>query len=174
MKPMKMTMRSMVALLGGAVWTMGASAATPLMSVEWTAQACAAWNTDATLTDGLAESWIKNDKGRGYKIIQMYRTDCGQPTMTEMKIVLKDNKAVCAESGPAKATPDFGVDYRMHAETTRWREMGAGDYGPMRAMMFGRLKFEGPKLEAMSVMGPFEAFLLLPGKVAGDGACPAP
>jgi putative sterol carrier protein len=43
----------------------------------------------------------------------------------------------------------------------------------MRAMMFNRLKFEGPKMEAMSVMGPFEQFLLMPGKIAGDDSCPA-
>jgi len=61
----------------------------------------------------------------------------------------------------------------MHATTERWNEMGAGEYGPMKAMMFGRLKFAGPKVEAMSVMGPFEAFLKLPGKIPGDQACPA-
>jgi putative sterol carrier protein len=61
----------------------------------------------------------------------------------------------------------------MHATTEKWSEMGRGEYGPMRAMMFGRLAFNGPKLEAMSVMGPFENFLLLVGKVEGDGtACP--
>jgi hypothetical protein len=27
-------------------------------------------------------------------------------------------------------------------------------------------------MEAMSVIGPFDAFLLLPGKVPGDDACP--
>ncbi|HMR71111.1 MAG TPA: SCP2 sterol-binding domain-containing protein [Rubrivivax sp.] len=52
--------------------------------------------------------------------------------------------------------------------------MGRGQYGPMRAMMFGALRFSGPKMEAMGVMGPFEQFLLLVGKVAGDSAaCPA-
>jgi putative sterol carrier protein len=51
--------------------------------------------------------------------------------------------------------------------------MGAGEYGPVKAMMFGRLKFKGPKPEAMTVMGPFETFLQLPGKIAGDKACPA-
>jgi putative sterol carrier protein len=61
----------------------------------------------------------------------------------------------------------------MHATTERWNEMGAGEYGPMKAMMFGRLKFTGPKVEAMGVMGPFGAFLRLPGKIPGDQACPA-
>ena len=53
----------------------------------------------------------------------------------------------------------------MFADTTRWQEMGAGDYGPMKGMMTGRLKFEGPKFEAMRNMGPFSNFLLLVGKV---------
>jgi hypothetical protein len=40
-------------------------------------------------------------------------------------------------------------------------------------MMFGRLSFSGPKMEAMSVMGPFESFLLLVGKVPGEtDRCP--
>jgi putative sterol carrier protein len=43
----------------------------------------------------------------------------------------------------------------------------------MKAMMFGRLNFEGPKMEAMGNMGPFANFLLLVGKVPGDwAACP--
>jgi len=54
----------------------------------------------------------------------------------------------------------------------RWQEMGRGEYGPMRAMVFGRLH-EGPMLEAMGNMGPFESFLLLVGKVPGSTrACP--
>jgi len=43
----------------------------------------------------------------------------------------------------------------------------------MRAMMFGRLKFDGPMMEAMGNMGPFANFLLLSGKVATDySTCP--
>ncbi len=156
-----------------AAFTAGAQAA-PMMSADWTAQACDAWNKDATLTDGLADKWIKNDKGRGHKIIHLYRTDCGETTMTEMKIVAKDGKAMCVYGGAVQNTKlDLDADYVMHAETKRWNEMGAGEYGPMKAMMFGRLKFSGPKMEAMSVMGPFEAFLRLPGKIPGDQACPA-
>lgn len=157
-----------------AALTVGAYAAPAMMSVEWTAQACDAWNKDTTLTDGLAEKWIKNDKGRGHKIIHLYRTDCGEGTMTEMKIMAKDGKAMCVYGGAVQNTKmDYDADYTMHAETKRWNEMGAGEYGPMKAMMFGRLKFTGPKMEAMSVMGPFEAFLRLPGKIPGDQACPA-
>ncbi|MCA1979109.1 MAG: SCP2 sterol-binding domain-containing protein [Thiobacillus sp.] len=150
-----------------------AHAAPALMSAEWTAQACDAWNKDATLTNGLAEKWIKNDAGRGYKIVHLYRTDCGEATQTEMKIVPKDGKAMCVYGGAVQNPKmDYAVDYTMHATTEKWNEMGAGEYGPMKAMMFGRLKFQGPKMEAMSVMGPFEAFLRLPGKIPGDKACP--
>lgn len=151
----------------------GAQAAPAMMSADWTAQACEAWNKDSVLTDGLADKWIKNDKNRGYKIIHMYRTDCGDNHKTEMRIMAKDCKAMCVYGGKIQnANLDKEVDYLMHAETKRWNEMGAGEYGPMRAMAFGRLKFEGPKMEAMSVMGPFEAFLRLPGKIPADQACP--
>ncbi|MBW8330258.1 MAG: SCP2 sterol-binding domain-containing protein [Thiobacillus sp.] len=151
-----------------------ASHAAPMMSAEWTAQACDAWNKDTTLTGGLAGKWIDNNKDRGYKIIHLYRTDCGEATMSEMKIMAKDGKAMCVYGGAVQNPKmDYAVDYTMHATTERWNEMGAGEYGPMKAMMFGRLKFAGPKVEAMSVMGPFEAFLRLPGKIPGDKACPA-
>ncbi|HNA28964.1 MAG TPA: SCP2 sterol-binding domain-containing protein [Thiobacillaceae bacterium] len=148
--------------------------AAPLMSADWATQACQAWNNNPALTDELAEKWIKNDKGRGYKIIHMYRSDCGDATKVEMTISAKNGKALCTYAGKIQhASLDSDVDYEMNAETKRWREMGAGEYGPMRAMMFGRLKFEGPKAEAMRVMGPFEQFLLIPGKVPGEDACPA-
>lgn len=165
-----------IATLAAALLAVSASAAhaAPLMSAEWTAQACEAWNKNDVLTGGLAEKWIKNDKNRGYKIVHLYRTDCGQATKTELKIQMKDGKAMCTYGGAVQTTKlDLDVDYEMHAETTRWNEMGAGEYGPMKAMMFGRLKFSGPKAEAMTVMGPFEQFLLMPGKVKGEAACPA-
>jgi putative sterol carrier protein len=163
-----------IALAALAVLATTAHAAPAMMSAEWTAQACDAWNKDASLTDGLGDKWIKNDKDRGYKIIHLYRTECGEETLTELKIMDKDGKAMCVYGGAVQnAKMDHDVDYTMHASTERWDEMGAGEYGPMRAMMFGRLKFTGPKMEAMSVMGPFEAFLRLPGKIPGDKACPA-
>jgi putative sterol carrier protein len=56
----------------------------------------------------------------------------------------------------------------MHATDARWTELGKGEYGPAKAMMFGRLKFTGPKVEAMSVMSPFGEFLKLAGSVAGE------
>jgi putative sterol carrier protein len=71
------------------------------------------------------------------------------------------------------AQPDVDADYVMSATTARWVEMGRGDYGPMKAMMFGRLEFSGPKMPAMGNTSPFENFLLLVGKVpGGTQACP--
>jgi putative sterol carrier protein len=148
--------------------------ATPLMSADWMAAACQSWNNNPILTGELADKWIKNDAGRGYKVVHMYRTDCGEASKVEMTISGKDGKALCTYGGKvAHDKLDFSVDYVMHAETKRWKEMGAGEYGPMRAMTFGRLKFDGPMVEAMKVMGPFEQFLLMPGKVPGEDACPA-
>jgi putative sterol carrier protein len=162
------------------VWALAGPAAAQTtgaaMSPAFAQAMCSAWNADATLTDKLVESgWIKNDGGRGYKIMQIYRGDCPKSAHIEMQIALKDNKAQCVYGGAARGSTklDGATDYLMWAETSRWREMGAGDYGPMRAMMFGRLEFQGPKMEAMGNMGPFENFLLLVGKVPGDWtACP--
>lgn len=145
------------------------------MSAPWAQAMCSAWNEDATLTDKLVESgWMNNDGGRGFKIMQIYRANCPSSARIEMQIALKDNKAQCVYGGAARTTKlDGSADYLMWAETPRWLEMGAGDYGPMRAMMFGRLNFAGPKMEAMGNMGPFGNFLLLVGKVPGDWAsCP--
>jgi putative sterol carrier protein len=106
-------------------------------------------------------------------VIHLYRSDCGEATRVELRIGARDGQARCLYGGKVETAPlNAAVDYTMHATTARWGEMGKGDYGPMRAMMFGRLEFVGPKLEAMGVMVPFEAFLLLVGKVPGTPACP--
>ena len=148
--------------------------ASVLFSNEWAAQACDLWNKDATLTTGLVDKWIKNDKERGHKVIHMYRTDCGDAYMSEMRIALKDGKAMCVYGGAVQNKLDSDVDYLMHADTKRWIEMGAGEYGPMKAMTFRRLKFQGPMMEAMSVMGPFASFLQLTGKVPGTDTTSCP
>ena len=145
------------------------------MSEPWAKAMCEAWNGDATLTTKLVDSgWIRNDGGRGHKAMQIYRADCPKSARVELQVALKDDKALCTYGGAAKTSALIaGADYLMWAETPQWREMGAGDYGPMRAMMFGRLNFAGPKMEAMGNMGPFGSFLLLVGKVPGDwAACP--
>lgn len=168
-------------ILAGALATITTSfsaltlAATPLMSSEWAAAACEAWNQNATLTDELAKSgWVKNDGGKGYKVMQVYRSDCKDSPHIEMQIAEQDGKAMCTYGGAVKTeTLDKSVDYIMHASTKNWGKMGRGDLGAMGAMMTFRLKFKGPKGEAMSNMGPFGEFLLLPGKVPGDDTvCP--
>ncbi len=166
-----------VQMMGAAVLmaAAGMAAAAPkLMSDEWAKEACTAWNVDATLTAGLHESgWSTNDKKRGYKALQVARKDCKASPKVELRIAEKDGKALCVSGGRSTVKLDLDVDYAMTADTKRWIEMGKGEYGPMRAMMFGRLSFDGPMGEAMGNMGPFEGFLLLVGKVPGDTAgCP--
>ena len=171
-----MNYRNLVASLLVAGLCGSATAAPALMSADWAKDACAAWNNDPVLTDKLVESgWVKNDKGRGFKVMQLYRSECADKPTAEMRISLKDGKAMCVYGGAVETKELTGdADYVMKAETTRWVEMGRGDYGPMAAMMFGRLGFDGPKMEAMGNMGPFQNFLLLGGKVPSDaGACPA-
>ncbi len=162
---------------GLAILALGsASAAEPiLMSGDWGPAACAAWNTDAVLTKELAESgWIANDKGRGYKVMQVFRKDCGDTPTVELRVAVQDGEARCVYGGAVEtAALDKGADYVMSADTGRWLEMGEGKYGPMKAMMLGRLSFTGPYGEAMGNMGPFANFLLLVGKVpARSDSCP--
>jgi len=146
-----------------------------MMTPEWAQEMCKAWNEDPTLTGKLVESgWIKNDKGRGFKAMQVYRSDCEGSSHIELRVSEKDGKTMCVYGGKAESKLDSGADYLMWAETGRWVEMGKGEYGPMRAMFFDRLHFDGPMMEAMGNMGPFGSFLLLVGKVPGDvAACPA-
>lgn len=143
------------------------------MSGAWGVAACAAWNQDPVLTTELAKKWIRNDKGRGYKVLQLYRSDCGDKPTAELRIALQEDKAECVYGGSVEtATLDKGADYVMSATTERWRQIGAGEYGAMKAMMLGRLHFSGPYGEAMGNMGPFGSFLLLAGTVEGSDACP--
>ena len=161
---------SRLALAAAALAAAPAFANPVLMSDEWTKGLCKAWNDEAVLTGELVQSgWVKNDKGRGFKVIQIYRTNCAKKPTGELRLALKDGKAACVYGGAVQtAKLDMTADYVMDAETPRWEEMGRGEYGPMRAMMFGRLSFEGPMGEAMGNMGPFEAFLELVGKVPYD------
>ena len=131
----------------------------------------------ANLTDLLGRrpdpDLVKRNKGRGYKAMQIYRTDCADSARVELRVSPKDGKAMCVYGGAASSKLDSDVDYLMWAETSRWLEMGKGEYGPMRAMFFSRLRFDGPMGEAMGNMGPFESFLRLVGKVPGDiSVCP--
>lgn len=160
-------------LAGGTV----ANAADPVfMSAAWAEQACAGWNADPVLTDKLKKSgWIDNNKGRGFKVMQIYRKDCPDSPKVEMKVQEQDGKAMCTYGGVAvTAKLEKSADYVMYATDEHWKRMGEGKDGPMKAMMFGRLKFEGPKVEAMGNMGPFANFLLLTGKIPSDrSTCPS-
>jgi putative sterol carrier protein len=146
------------------------------MSAEWAQQACEAWNKDEQLTTGLAGKWIGNDAGRGYKVIHISRIDCPDSPRVELTIAEQDGMAKCTYGGAvAHAELNSDVDYYMYAEDEDWVCMGEGKWGcgPMGAMATNKLKFEGPKMEAMSVMGPFEGFLLLTGKVETNrNSCP--
>lgn len=147
----------------------------PMMSVAYIGQFCDAWNADELMTKGLADSeWVDNDGDKGFKIIQLYRLDCPDSPHVEMQFERQDDKAICVYAGKVE-NPDLdrSADYEMFADTKRWIEIGNGDYGPMKAMMFGRLKFKGPKIEAMGNMGPFKNFLLLFGHFPSDPTvCP--
>ena len=150
-------------------------AAPVFMSGDWARLACDAWNADATLTSKLHDSgWDANNKNRGHKTMRIARSDCPSSPLAELRIAPRDARAHCIEAGAATAAAlDYDVDYLMSAETRRWLEMGRGEYGPMRAMMFGRLAFDGPMGEAMGNMGPFESFQLLVGRVPAESrACP--
>lgn len=169
-------MRRMIGLTMFAVLASGSAAAAPvMMSADWAREACSAWNADATLTEKLHESgWAGNHKKRGYKLLRVARADCAASPLAELRIEPREGRAQCVEGGAATAAAlDYDVDYLMTADTRRWQEMGRGEYGPMRAMMFGRLSFDGPMGEAMRNMGPFGSFLMLVGKVPGEtGSCP--
>ena len=169
-----MSIRMAVATMAMLLAASTARAESVMMSAEWAEGMCKAWNADQTLTQSLMESgWVKNHKGRGYKVMQIYREDCSGSPRIELRVAEKDGKATCVYGGKAETKLDDGADYLMWAATSRWIEMGKGEYGPMRAMFFQRLRFEGPMGEAMSNMGPFESFLLLVGKVPGQtNACP--
>ena len=168
----------LLVLMGAAMpgSVVAAEAAPIMMSPKWATRACEAWNNDAVLTDELGSSdWIKNDNGRGYKVLQVIRTDCEGSTPAELRISPREGKATCVYGGKRETTTelDTGADYQMTAQTVHWTEMGKGEYGPMYAMFLNKLTFSGPMFEAMGNMGPFENFLLLVGKVPADiASCP--
>ena len=150
--------------------------ATPaMMSSEWGGAVCDAWNQDSVLADELASSdWADNNADRPSKVMHVYRSDCEDEPTAEIRIAPVDVKAQCVDGSAVETTTlSKKVDYQMHAKTSRWIEMGAGEYGPMKAMSFMRLKFSGPKWEAMKNMDPFSSFLLLVGVVPSDTTtCP--
>ena len=165
----------LLAVLLGSL-SLGAESAT-FMDASWASQLCQAWNKNPNLTGKLGgDAWAANNAGRGYKTIQLYRDECGLGSKVELQISDKDGKAVCTHGGAVKnKDPDYKVDYLMHASNKNRACMGEGSFGcgAMGAMTTGKLKFSGPKGEAMGVMGPFDEFLVLTGTIGGDkDACP--
>ncbi len=145
------------------------------MDAAWAQKACDGWNANSTLTGELAKKWIKNNGGRGYKLVQIYRDKCGAGSKIQLTIQEKDGKAMCVRGGkPDGKSMNKKHDYIMHANDKDWTCIGKGSFGcgAMGAMASGKLKFKGPKMEAMSVMGSFGAFLKLTGRIGGDkGTC---
>jgi hypothetical protein len=95
--------RSRLAFHGSYVGSAAQSAEPTFMSGEWGPADCAARNADPVLTKDLVDSdWIKNDKRRRYKILKVYRSDCGDKPTVELRVVLKDGSAQCVYCGPAQ------------------------------------------------------------------------
>ncbi len=149
----------------------GLSFAEPVfMDGEWAKEFCKVWNNTPELVDklGKSESWTKVPVRKLF----LYRRDCGSGKVVQLTIKNENGKAVCVYGG-WKKDEKTDNDFMMWADTKRWLEMGRGEYGPMRAMLFGRLKFDGPRFVAMRNMGPFEAFLKAIDEVKSDTTkCP--
>lgn len=163
-------MKKAVVLLMSLLFVANVQAAT-FMSVEWAEEFCDTWNETDTLMSDLGGSFVENDGGRGYKMMVMYRRDCSNMAKVQVTLEQEDGLAICVDSGLVVESTNFAHDYLMSAKTKNWIKMGTGDLGPAGAMMTGRLKFSGPKKEAMSFMGPFKGFLRLTGALEADYAC---
>ena len=140
------------------------------MDEEYAKGLCEAWNNTPELVDklGNSSSFTKVPERKLF----LYREDCGDEKLIQLTIKNENGKSMCVYGGKAK-DERTGDDFLMYADTSRWMEMGRKEYGPMKAMMFGRLKFEGPKWVAMRNMGPFEAFLDIIDAVDSDTSkCP--
>lgn len=142
------------------------------MSQEWASAFCDQWNENSTLVSELGGKFVNNDGGRGYKMLIMKRKDC--PASPEVQVTLEPgSEAYCVAGGLVTDAADFSYDYLMQATTADWMDMGAGKYGPARAMMTGKLGFKGPMGEASANMGPFEEFLLIIDSVESNtSVCP--
>jgi putative sterol carrier protein len=143
-------------LIGAVLGTATALAQPVFMDAEWAKAFCEVWNNTPQLVKDLGSNGAWNSVKE--RKLFLYRKDCGKEKQVQLTIHTENNEAKCVYGGWAK-DERTGDDFLMYADTKRWMEMGRREYGPMRAMMFGRLKFKGPKMVAMRNMGPFEAFL---------------
>lgn len=140
------------------------------MDVEYAKALCDAWNKTPQLSEqlGKSESWIAVPERKLF----LYREDCGDTKQIQLTIKNEGGRAQCVYGGSARDKRGKD-DFLMYAETKRWLEMGRKEYGPMKAMMLNRLKFEGPRGVAMKNMGPFEAFLDIVDSPSHDASkCP--
>ena len=101
------------------------------MSVR--APPCEPWNNDVMLTDELGSfDWFKNDIGRGYKVLQVVRTNCEGSTPAELRISPSEGKATCVYGGKRETSElDTGADYQKP-----WR---AWDHSKNLLLLAGRL-----------------------------------
>lgn len=114
-------------------------------------------NNSSTPAELVASGWAANDGGKGYKILQIIVK--GTDMAAELQLD-KTGKIVASTMG-ATSKLDPSVDYKMTATASDWKAMGTGANGPMYHMSpLGGLSFEGPMVEAMKNMGPFENFLI--------------
>ena len=96
-------------LLAGLALSMAVAtqAAPVMMSSEWAQTMCQAWNNEPILTDKLvASGWLKNDQGRGFKAMQIYRADCEDTPRIELRVAEKNGQAVCTYGGKAETKLD--------------------------------------------------------------------
>ncbi len=178
---MKVSRTMLVMTLLTAGFCSNVAQASLFMDAEWASKACAAWNENEILTRQLVKTednyrWITNDAGRGYKLIQLYRTNCSEPSKIQLDIALQEGKAMCTYGGePDGKAFNPQVDYLLHATDPDWMCIGEGEFGcgAMGAMMSGRLNFTGPKMEVMDVMEAFSTLLRMTAEVPGLRAtCP--
>jgi putative sterol carrier protein len=141
------------------------------MDASWAKKVCNKWNGNTMLNNQLAGAWIANNAGRGYKLIQMYRTECGASSKIQLTIRNKGGQAICTYGGyPNNKGLNRAVDYVLHAKDKHWVCMGEGKFGcgAIGAMKTGKLQFSGPQAEMKQVIAPFSAFLSLVGQTSGS------
>lgn len=164
-------MKEMTMLLMSLLFATNVSA-TAFMSEEWAEALCDGWNESETLMTELGGGFVANNGGRGYKMLIVSRRDCNAAPV-QITLEQEDGMAICVDSGFVVESFNSGYDYNMSAKTKNWKKMGTGALGPSGAMMTGRLRFQGPKVEAMKFMEPFKGFLRLTGDIEGDrNVCP--
>ena len=83
-------------------------------------------------------------------------------------LVLGAGPAGAQQAAPAPAGPPVLVSAEWGAQGRGGGEKGKRQVGAVGGIIVRRLKFDGPKWEAMNNMGPFENFLKLVGKVPSD------